>query len=216
MTSGPLLELRGVSLGYGGDGDPFIVHDVDLTLAAGDFLLIQGRNGEGKTTLLRGLLGLVPRARGTLRWNVARHEVGYVPQEAAIEPDTPATALDVVRSADPAGWGGNRAAALSLLERTGRRDAAEARFTRLSGGQKRRVLMARALLGAPKVLLLDEPTANVDAETEAAMEGWVTALRDEGAAVIAISHAADWAPSARRLLLARGRLSHAPDAGGGA
>lgn len=208
-ASTPVLELKGLSLGYASAPAPFIVNDVDLTLNAGEFLILQGRNGSGKTTLLRGLLGMVPRSRGTLRWHVERREVGYVPQEAAIERDTPATALDVVRAADPAHWTSNAKTARALLARTGLESAAGARFTELSGGQRRRVLFARALLGSPKVLLLDEPTANVDAETESEMEGWVNALRAESdAAVLAISHGTEWAPSARVLNLVRGRLCH--------
>lgn len=206
----PLLELRDLSLGYGSSASPgFVIRGANLTLSAGEFLLIQGRNGGGKTTLLRGLLGLVPRVRGTLTWHVSRGDVGYVPQEAAIEPDTPATALDVVRSAMPESWGRNREAAHAQLRRTGLDAEAERRFSDLSGGQRRRVLLARAMLAEPKVLLLDEPTANVDAATEADMEGWVNAMRARhGTAVIAISHDEHWAPSARRLRIAEGRLSH--------
>ncbi len=203
-----LLELRGLSLGYGPASAGFVVQNVDLELFAGEFLLIEGRNGSGKTTLLRGLLGLVPRMQGSLTWNVKRDEVGYVPQEAAIESETPATALDVVRAAVPGAWARNRNAARGMLARTGLEAEAVRRFSELSGGQRRRVLLARAMLSAPKVLLLDEPTANVDAETEASMETWVNALREEhGTAILAISHDRDWAPSARRLLLANGGLS---------
>lgn len=204
-----MLELRGLSLGYAPAPAPFVVRDVDLELRAGEFLILQGRNGSGKTTLLRGLLGLVPRARGTLRWHVPRRAIGYVPQEASIEADTPATALDVVRSVDPAGWSANADAAREVLARMGLEGFAGMRFSDLSGGQRRRVLFARALLCAPKVLLLDEPTANVDAETEAGMEGWVNALRaTHGTAVLAISHGTEWAPGARVLDFAHGRIVH--------
>lgn len=224
MTDSPVLELRELSLGYGeprlvlknspsvfqadASLDSFVVKKVDLALSSGDFLLIQGRNGSGKTTLLRGLLGLVPQVRGSLLWGVARSEIGYVPQDAAIEADSPATALDVVRAADPAGWSRNRQAAADQLERVGMRSEIGRRFSQLSGGQKRRVLMARALLGWPKVLLLDEPTANVDETTEAEMENWVNEIRERNhTAVIAISHSAHWAPSARKLQMTQGRLS---------
>jgi ABC-type Mn2+/Zn2+ transport system ATPase subunit len=206
----PLLELREVSLGYAAAPAPFVVHGVSFVLEAGEFLLIEGENGSGKTTLLRGLLGLVPRSQGLLRWSVAASEVGYVPQEAALEPGTPATALDVVRSADPAGWRVNREEALALLDKAGLSAHATRRFWELSGGQRRRVLFARALLGKPKVLLLDEPTANVDAETEATMEAWIEALRaGQGTAVLAITHSPEWAPAARRLRLRKGVLQHA-------
>jgi len=204
-----VLELKELSLGYAPAPAPFVLEGIDLTLSAGEFLILQGRNGSGKTTLLRGLLGLVPRSRGTLRWHVARGEVGYVPQEAAIEADTPATALDVVRAVDPAGWAGNAATGRALLARVGLESRADTRFSELSGGQRRRVLFARGLIGFPKVLLLDEPTANVDAETESMMETWINDLRAAyGTAVLAISHGTEWAPSARVATLARGRISH--------
>jgi zinc transport system ATP-binding protein len=207
MMNGVVLELKGLSLGYAPAPAPFVVHDVDLELRAGEFLILQGRNGCGKSTLLRGLLGLVPRSKGLLRWHVSQGEVGYVPQEVAIESGTPATALDVVRAADPARWATNAAAARALLARTGLEAAVGTRFTELSGGQRRRVMFARALLGGPKVLLLDEPTANVDVETESEMEGWVNDLRAErGTAVLAISHGTEWAASARVLNLVRGEL----------
>jgi ABC-type Mn2+/Zn2+ transport system ATPase subunit len=204
-----VLELKGLSLGYAPAPAPFVVQDVDLELRSGEFLILKGRNGCGKSTLLRGLLGLVPRSKGLLRWHVSQGEVGYVPQDAAIESGTPATALDVVRAADPARWAFNAAVARALLARTGLDAAAGTRFTELSGGQRRRVLFARALLGDPKVLLLDEPTANVDVETESEMEGWVNDLRAErGTAVLAISHGTEWATSARVLHIVRGKLKH--------
>lgn len=209
MLSPTLLELDGASFGYDPAPAPFVVREASFVIRPGDFLLIEGGNGSGKSTLMRGLLGLVPRSRGTVRWSLNPSEVGYMPQESALEPGTPATALDMVRVADPGGWPRNREDALRLLHDAGLGEHAGRRFWELSGGQRRRVLFTRALMGAPKVVLLDEPTANVDAETEASMETWIESLRaDRNIAVLAITHSPEWAPAATRLRLEKGVLRH--------
>ncbi len=201
-----LLETRGACFGYRSTPEEWVVRDVDLRLGRGDFLVLVGRNGCGKTTLLRGLLGLTPRKNGSIHWYVPQSSAGYVPQEAAMGHDTPATALDVVRSGSPATWRINSAQALELLCEVGLEKQASLRFGRLSGGQKRRVLIARALMGEPALLLLDEPTVNVDQETEQAMEILFEQLRGRGMAVLATTHAHHWARNADRLLVENGQV----------
>ena len=194
-----LLELAAASFGY---GPGFAVEDVSFRISGGDFLLLTGVNGSGKTTLIRGVLGLVRRTGGVVRRHIPADRIGYVPQESTIKPDIPATALDVVRIGLAASWAGGRDKATAALRTVGMDHMAGIRFGRLSGGQKRRVLLAKALVADPLLLILDEPTANVDRDTEKKVESLLCRLTAEsGVGVLAASHAENWAAEARRIHL---------------
>lgn len=167
------LELRDVSFHWP-SGDP-VFHHIGLALPIGAALGLVGPNGSGKTTLLRILAGLLPPSTGEVTVlgrspHQARSRIAYVPQHAAIPPDVPATVLDVVLGGRLRGasWGfrfsaADRAAAEEALERTECGALAARAFGTLSGGQRQRVLIARALAAPCELLLLDEPTANIDA-----------------------------------------------------
>jgi ABC-type Mn2+/Zn2+ transport system ATPase subunit len=190
-----LLRLRDVSLGY--EGRPVLEH-VDLELAGGEFIALLGPNGAGKTTLFRGIVGLLPVLSGAIDFGFDRatSPLGYVPQRETLDPTFPLTAYEVVLM--------GTYARLHPLRRTGRRErslaaecldlvglaaSAERRFASLSGGQKQRVLIARALAAEPRLLLLDEPTAGVDAEATAAIMDAVSRLnRREGMTVLLVTH----------------------------
>jgi ABC-type Mn2+/Zn2+ transport system ATPase subunit len=198
-----LIELEGAAFGYDGG---FQVRDVSLRIEPGDFVLLTGPNGSGKTTLIRGILGLVPGTLDRVRWGVPRDRLGYVPQESAIHPDAPATALDVVRLGRASAWGKAKSSAVEALGEVGLEAVARRRFGTLSGGEKRRVLLARALVAAPRLLILDEPVANVDAESERRIEARLRALTAEsGVGVLASSHSPGWVRDARRFRLRNGR-----------
>jgi zinc transport system ATP-binding protein len=136
-----------------------------------------GPNGGGKTTLLRLLLGLLKPARGSVRIfgqppGRVRHRMGYVPQYVSFDPRFPISVKDVVamgrlenRHAGPY-RAVDRAAALRALEETGLAHLRNRPFSDLSGGQRQRTLIARALASDPELLLLDEPTANLDRTAE--------------------------------------------------
>ncbi|MCU0608581.1 MAG: ATP-binding cassette domain-containing protein [Chitinispirillaceae bacterium] len=195
----PLLSVSGAAFGYdAGNGFIPVVNNVTFSLAAGEFVILAGPNGCGKSSILRGLLGLVI-VRGSVQWHVAKNAIGYIPQEASLDHDIPATALDVVCTALPHHWEKNRPAALEALDRTGMITHAAVRFGSLSGGQKRRVLLARALIGKPRILVLDEPTVNTDSETEKNIEKLLIDICASGyTGILAASHAETWAPQARR------------------
>lgn len=152
-----------------------VLDEVSLTIPRGDFVCIVGPNGGGKTTLLRLILGLLTPDRGTVRVfgqppAESRHRIGYMPQYARLDPQFPIRVCDVVRMGRLGGWRGfgpffgreNRAKAAAALKEVGLADFATRPFSALSGGQRQRVLIARALACEPEVLILDEPTANLD------------------------------------------------------
>lgn len=156
------------------DGVP-VLEGVNLSVGQRDFLGIIGPNGGGKTTLLKVILGLVRPSRGGVTVlgrppEKGRKYVGYVPQYSLFDRDFPASVWDVVlmgrlgRAARFRGYSaGDKAAARNALETVEMLDFKDRQIGRLSGGQQQRVFIARALVGEPRLLLLDEPTASVDA-----------------------------------------------------
>ncbi len=174
----PLLALRDVSFAY--DQEPILDH-VTLEVGRRDFLAIIGPNGGGKTTLLKVLLGLVPPSAGRVERHLGGGEegtgrpragaLGYVPQFATFDRDFPLRVREVVQMGRLGVRGplhrytsGDRAAVGTALARLGLAAIAEHPVGQLSGGQLQRTLIARALVGEPVALLLDEPLASVDAE----------------------------------------------------
>jgi ABC-type Mn2+/Zn2+ transport system ATPase subunit len=190
-----VLRLRDVTLGYG--NRPILEH-VNLELERGEFAALLGPNGAGKTTLLRGIVGLLPLMAGTLEYEFDRATtpLGYVPQREVLDPTFPLTALEVVLMGTYARLGPlrrpgrrERRLAADCLDLVGLARLAEQRFAQLSGGQTQRVLIARALAAEPSVLLLDEPTAGVDAEaTRAILEVLVRLNRQERLTVLLVTH----------------------------
>lgn len=161
-----------------------VLHDVTLSVAPGEIVTILGPNGSGKSTLLRALLGIVPVAEG----RVTRADglrLGYVPQRLHIDRSMPLTVRRFLslpqRVADTA--------AETALERVGMKGFGTRQMTELSGGQMQRVLLARALLSNPQLLVLDEPTQGLDQPAEAGFYRLIEAVRrDTGAAVLMVSH----------------------------
>lgn len=150
-----------------------VLHDVTLSIQAGDMVSIIGPNGGGKTTLLKIILGLLEPESGKIqvygespRTNMGY--LGYVPQHSRFDEQFPITVFEVVltgRLEKRAGFytKQDRRAAIEALEKVGLSEVTRRSFQELSGGQRQRVLIARALAGRPSILLLDEPTSNVDA-----------------------------------------------------
>jgi len=195
LTSVPALALRHVSLGYEGRR---VLKAVTLTIEEGEFCALLGPNGAGKTTLLRGMLGLIPVLAGTIEYGFDRRASppGYVPQRETLDPIFPLTVLEVVlmgtfarlRPLQAAGRRQHRLAS-ECLAHVGLEAIGGQPFWALSGGQKERVLIARALAAEPRLLLLDEPTAGVDPGATAAIMDAITRLNHErGLTVVLVSH----------------------------
>jgi zinc transport system ATP-binding protein len=177
----PLIEAQGLSVRLDGRE---VLHDVDAAIMPGEIVTIVGPNGSGKTTLLRALIGAVPPSRGrVLRAPGLR--IGYVPQKLAIDASLPITVQRFLGL--PRRIGGAEAAA--ALERAGVPGMQARQMADLSGGQFQRVLLARALLSRPQILLLDEATQGLDQPGAAEFYRRIEAVRtDLGCAVVMVSH----------------------------
>lgn len=193
-ASAPLLQFRDADLGY--DRRP-VLRSVDLAVAPGECLAVTGPNGAGKTTLLRAALGLADVLAGEVHRATPRW--GYVPQRHSVAAAVPATVAEVVavgrlplagpwRRWAPSVRRADRAAVAAALEAVGLADRAGDAVARLSGGQQRRVLLARALATESPLLLLDEPTAGVDALNQQVIATVLRHLRDGGAGLVVITH----------------------------
>ena len=166
-----LLAVRGVSVTL--SGRP-VLDEVSFTISPGEFTGLIGPNGAGKTTLLRVILGLQRPTAGTVLadgqpLSRRNRSIGYVPQKVLLEPDLPLRAKDLVALGIDGDRPGiplrskKRAEAVSeMLHAVGAERVADARVGELSGGEQQRVLIAHALISRPRLLLLDEPLANLD------------------------------------------------------
>ncbi len=197
-SAAPLArEIENVSLSYDPGAAPAL-ENVSFSLPAGEIACVVGPNGGGKTTLFRLILGLLRPSRGRVRAlglapEEARGRIGYAPQHFAFDPQFPIRVEDVARIGHLGrggfwgGWSSGRAAALDALAKVGMEAMRHQWFSALSGGQRQRVLIARALVSAPELLLLDEPTANVDPVVEKDLLDLFESLRGRMTIVI-ITH----------------------------
>jgi zinc transport system ATP-binding protein len=196
----PLIEARGVGFGYGRDP---VIEDIALRIGSGEFVALVGPNGSGKSTLLKVILGLLKPDRGEAllfgersdrfrqRWRI-----GYVPQRPAIASEVPATVREIViggRLSRRRWWrppaSGDRNAVDHAIESVGLGGLADRPIAELSGGQQQRAFIARAFASDPDLLVLDEPIAGVDAESQRRFRDSLTHLISQhGAGVLLVSH----------------------------
>ena len=198
--SPPLVEARGVSYAYG--STPALT-EVDLTVREGEFVALVGPNGSGKSTLLRILLGALRPAAGSVRLlgrpasQVAdRWRIGYVPQRPTLAPDVPATVREIVTTGRLArrGWwrplrNEDLVATAHAIDSVDLAEEADQPITQLSGGQQQRAFIARAFASEPELLVLDEPIAGIDAESQRRFrDSLVHLIGEHGAGVLLVSH----------------------------
>ena len=193
----PVLDVSGVGVSLSGRR---ILHDVGFTVAPGEFVGLIGSNGAGKTTLLRVILGLQSATAGTVKFGgtsgAHRAVLGYLPQKVALDPDLPLRARDVValgldgqKLGIPLPSAKRRALVDELLAAVDATEFADSRVGLLSGGQQQRVLIAHALISGPRLLLLDEPLANLDIRsTQEIVELLARVGRERGIAVLLSAH----------------------------
>ena len=161
-----------------------VLRDVSLSIAPGEIVTIVGPNGSGKSTLLRALVGALPPAKGKI-WRKPGLRMGYVPQKLAMDRALPMTVGRFLSLPHPI----SRDQATAALERAGVPDLRQRQLSALSGGQFQRVLLARALLSDPEVLLLDEATQGLDQPGSATFYRHIEEVRrDLGCAVVMVSH----------------------------
>jgi len=194
----PGIAIQADDVDFSYDGTP-VLEDITLSVPEGDFLGMVGPNGSGKTTLLKIFLGLLQPTRGKIRIfgqapERMRHFVGYVPQHATLDNSFPVSVLDVVlmgrlHRAPLFGRYTHRdkEVARQVMNDVKVEDLSKRRFGTLSGGQQQRVLIARALAGRPRLLLLDEPTASVDGRVEQDVYELLKKLNQQ-ATIVLVSH----------------------------
>ena len=187
-----LLTLTDLRVGHASRA---ILPPLTLAVQPGECWAIIGPNGAGKSTLLRTLLGLQPAISGTL--TRAPCAIGYVPQRHDVDPTVPGRVIDFVRSGAERDWSfaqpwwplRARERTLRAMRDTEVLELARQDWRHLSEGQKQRVLMAQALAGDPRLLVLDEPTSAMDMRAEGSLFALLDALRrNRGLGVLVISH----------------------------
>lgn len=193
---GELIRLQDLSIGYNGQA---VLSGISLSIARSTFTAILGANGSGKSTLLKTLLGLQPPVSGQIRLAPVDNRqpvFGYVPQAIQFDPLYPLTGFDVAlmgtygRSRPGRLVGhADRALARDCLKATAADAFASKRFSQLSGGQKQRVLIARALATKPDILVLDEPTAGVDAVATRGLLEFISQIHtDQKLTILLVTH----------------------------
>lgn len=198
-AAAPVLDLRGATFGYAGRP---VLENVTLRIAPGEVVALLGPNGSGKSTLVRGLLGLNDHLSGEaqvlgtpLSRFRDRSRVGYVPQRHTLSGSVRSTVREVVATgqlADRPWWRlasrDDRDLVTRALRTVGLDDRARDDVSTLSGGQQRRVLIARALASRPDVLIMDEPTAGVDAASQDVLAAVLRRLAGLGVTMIVVTH----------------------------
>ena len=198
-----MIELVDATIGY--PRKP-VLGGVSLTIDEGDYAVIHGENGCGKSTLLKTILGIIKPLEGTVACSANPSEIGYLTQLNPLRFDFPATCAEIIstglrckgspfsksREVQEAVW-------LSL-ERMGIEDLENADYRQLSGGQRQRVLIARALAAARTLLVLDEPTNEIDVQTTQALFTLLDQLNQGGMTILMVSHDAQAQSHASKLV----------------
>ncbi len=178
---GPMLDIRNVSMRYQGRD---ILNEVNLAVAPGEIVTIIGPNGAGKTTLLRVALGLLQPVSGSVHRS-PRLRIGYMPQRISVDNTFPLSVRRFLSLADRQATG--RMA--GVLAEVGAQHTLEVPIQGLSGGEMQRVLLARALLRDPDLLVLDEPVQGVDVHGQVELYQLITRIRERrGCAILMVSH----------------------------
>lgn len=176
-----LIRLDGVAVSFNGQA---VLDDVQLSVQPGEIVTLIGPNGAGKTTLVRVVLGLLQPERGNVR-RAPRLRIGYMPQKLHVDATLPLSVLRFLRLVP----GVDRKRALAALAEVGAEQVIDSPLQSISGGEMQRVLLARALLREPQLLVLDEPVQGVDVAGQAELYRLISRLRERhGCGVLMVSH----------------------------
>ena len=198
----PLVELANVSSSY---GDTVALQNVSLKIYPGQFTAIVGPNGGGKTTLLRTILGMAPISsgkvllRGQPQTRALKQRIGYVPQLETIDWNFPITVEDVIAMGFYVKnrWFGaigekEKRKLYTIMERLNLADLGKRHIRELSGGQQQAVFIARALLGDPDLILLDEPASGLDIRSRDDVIHFLHEINHQGVAIVLTAHDLNW------------------------
>lgn len=191
----PLLEFKDVHLGYRGE---VVLPSVNLLIEEGDFIGVVGPNGAGKTTLLRAIAGVLKPMKGQVIIYKPNLTLGYVPQRSLLDEIYPLTAIEIVYMGLYKMVGVLRSVkrykdkAVEVLRLVGLGGMENKLYRELSGGQKQKVLLARALASEPEILLLDEPITDLDVSSQKIMLDFLTQLnKEKGMTILLVTHLLD-------------------------
>ena len=192
-----LIEVKNLSLGY---DKKKVLNDLNFNIEEKDFLCVVGPNGSGKSTLIKGLLGLIKPIEGKVIYNSLKQNfIGYMPQEVKVDSNFPASVYEIVLSGTlnklglkPFYTKKEKEKVKNALKTLKIENLIDKSFTELSGGQRQKVLLARILCATSKLLILDEPSNNLDSKSKKDLYKTVTDLnKNKGITVIMITHDLD-------------------------
>ena len=193
-----LIEVKNLSLGYEKEN---IIDGISFSVNKGDFIIVVGKNGAGKSTLIKGILGLIKPKSGSIIFEDGLNQklIGYMPQETKVDQAFPASVYEIVLSGRINKMGfrpfynkEDKIKALEALKILNISNIKDKSFSELSGGQRQKVLLARSLCATEKLLILDEPSNNLDQTSREEFYLLLMKLNKEfGITIIMISHDSD-------------------------
>ena len=192
-----LIDIKNLSLGYDGN---IVLKNVNLKIEENAFLCVVGPNGSGKSTLIKGILGLIKPISGTITFNnLKQNFIGYMPQETKVDSNFPASVLEIVlsgtlnkKSRSLFYTKEDKKLAIKNLKILGIESLKNKHFSELSGGQRQKVLLARSLCATSKLLILDEPSNNLDSKSKKNLYDILTNLnKNYNITIIMITHDLD-------------------------
>ena len=191
-----LIELKNLTLGYDKD---IILKNINMSIEENDFICIVGPNGSGKSTLVKGILGLIKPIKGKVVYNgLKQNYIGYMPQETKVDSNFPASVMEIVLSGTLNKQRGifyskeQKEIALNNLKILGIEKIKNRSFCDLSGGQRQKVLLARSLSATTKLLILDEPSNNLDSKSKSELYETIIDLnKNHNITIIMITHDLD-------------------------
>lgn len=191
-----LIEIKNLTLAYGSN---VVLKNVNISIDKGDFICIVGPNGSGKSTLIKSILGLIKPVKGEIKYHdLKQNFIGYMPQETRVDSNFPASVNEIVLSGTLNSLKSlsytkeEKNKALIALKLLGIDNILNESFRELSGGQRQKVLLARSLCATSKLLILDEPSNNLDVKSKKDLYKVVKDLNEkQGITIIMITHDLD-------------------------